>query len=92
MAFTVTVDQKKCDGCEECLEVCTAGMFRMQHGRVLPIPERECLGCESCIGVCAESAITVTDNRVALSDTCLSLLGVLDDEETETESRTTGGL
>jgi NAD-dependent dihydropyrimidine dehydrogenase PreA subunit len=84
MAFTVMVDRKKCNGCEECLEACTAGMFRMQGGKAVPIPGAECMGCETCVGVCEENAVTVTDTRVALSDTCVNLLRALDDEEMET--------
>jgi NAD-dependent dihydropyrimidine dehydrogenase PreA subunit len=92
MAFKVTVDREKCNGCEECLEVCTVGMFRMINGKASPLAGGECLGCESCVGVCDETAITVTDTRVALSDTCLSLLSALDEGETETESRRRDGL
>ena len=93
MAFKVTVDREKCNGCEECLEACTVGMFRMINDKASPLTDRECMGCESCAGVCDENAITVTDTRVALSDTCLSLLSALDEEETgnETENRRAGG-
>ena len=93
MAFKVTVDRKKCNGCEECLEACTVGMFRMINGKASPLVDRECMGCESCAGVCDENAITVTDTRVALSNTCQSLLRALDEEETghETEGRRADG-
>jgi NAD-dependent dihydropyrimidine dehydrogenase PreA subunit len=91
MAFRVTVDGRKCNGCEECLEACTAGMFRIENARAVPVSDRECLGCESCMGVCEEHAIAVTDTRVALSSTCLNLLSALDEMETEPESRPTGG-
>ena len=92
MAFKVTVEREKCNGCEECLEACTVGMFRVQSGKAVVIPAGECMGCESCVGVCEEDAITVRDTRVALSDTCMSLLGTLDDEDNEREGRRTGGL
>ncbi len=93
MAFKVSVDRKKCNGCEECLEVCTVGMFRMINGKASPLTDRECMGCESCVGVCDETAITVTDTRVALSDTCMSLLKALDEEEPghETANRRVDG-
>jgi ferredoxin len=88
MAFRVAVDQKKCNGCEECLEACTVGMFHMQEGKASPYGDRECQGCEACVAVCDENAIAVTDTRVALSNTCLSLLGVLDEmDETESDAR-----
>ena len=93
MAFKVSVDRKKCNGCEECLEACTVGMFRMINGKASPLTDRECMGCESCVGVCDEEALTITDTRVALSDTCMSLLAALDDEETgyEPENRRADG-
>ena len=93
MAFRVAVDREKCNGCEECLEACTVGMFRLQNGKASPVEDRECLGCESCVAVCDVNAITVADTRVALSNTCRSLLGVLDDmDETESEApRPQGG-
>jgi NAD-dependent dihydropyrimidine dehydrogenase PreA subunit len=91
MAFKVSVDGIKCNGCEECLEACTVGMFQMKSGKAAPADEGECLGCETCIVVCDSQAITVTDTRVALSNTCQSLLSALDEMETETESRPTGG-
>jgi NAD-dependent dihydropyrimidine dehydrogenase PreA subunit len=93
MAFKVTVDGLKCNGCEECLEACTVGMFRIENGKAVPVSDRECMGCESCVGICEENAVAVADTRVALSNTCLSLLRALDDMEMETEmeSRPTGG-
>jgi len=83
MAYQVTVDRKKCNGCEECLEVCTVGLFRMHNGKAALLPGRECMGCQTCVGVCDENAISVTDTRVALSPTCLALLSALDEEEAE---------
>lgn len=74
MAFIPTVDKEKCNGCEDCLEVCTAEVFEMQNDKAFPVNIDECQGCESCIEVCRENAITVQDTRVQLSDTCQSLL------------------
>lgn len=92
MAYKVTVEGRRCNGCEECMEACTVGMFRMQNGKALPVEDKECMGCESCVRVCDENAIAITDTRVALSNICQSLLSALDDMETETESRRTDGL
>ena len=79
MAFKVNMDREKCNGCEECLEACTVGMFQMKNGKAAPSSDAVCMGCESCVAVCDENAITVTDTRVALSNTCLSLLSALDE-------------
>ena len=74
MSFKTTVDPKKCNGCEECLEVCSADVFEMRQGKANPQRAEECVGCESCVEICKEAAIAVEDIRVELSDTCLSLL------------------
>lgn len=74
MSYKTSVDREKCSGCEECLEICSAGVFEMQNGKAVPVRAEDCLGCESCIDVCKETAITVEDTRVQLSSTCLSLL------------------
>ncbi len=91
MAFKVTVDRDKCNGCEECLEACTVGVFRMIDGKASPLTDRECMGCESCKSVCDEDAITIADTRVALSNTCLSLLAALDDEESPCQAHSRAG-
>ena len=78
MAFKTTVDPQKCNGCEECLEICSSDVFEMQQGKAIPARAEDCVGCESCVEICNEEAITVEDTRVELSDTCLSLLkGIL---------------
>jgi NAD-dependent dihydropyrimidine dehydrogenase PreA subunit len=56
MAFTPTVDEEKCEGCEECVEV-----FEMEDGKSVPVNADECLGCESCVEVCEPGAITVEE-------------------------------
>lgn len=84
MAYKVTVDRKKCNGCEECLEVCTGGMFRMDRGKAVPSEDVECMGCETCMGVCDPKAITITASGVTLSSTFMNLMSVLDEDEEET--------
>ncbi len=61
MAFDVTVDQEKCEGCEECVDVCPVEVFEMIYGKSSPVNADECLGCESCIEVCEPGAITVEE-------------------------------
>ncbi len=61
MGYEVTVDTKKCEGCEECVEVCPVDVFEMENGKSVPVNAEECLGCESCVEVCDEEAITVTE-------------------------------
>ncbi|MDD3581469.1 MAG: 4Fe-4S binding protein [Desulfobacca sp.] len=61
MAWRVEVDEEKCEGCEECVNVCPSGVFELQNEKAVVVAEDECLGCESCIEVCPNGAITVTE-------------------------------
>ena len=61
MGYEVIVDQEKCEGCEECVEVCPVDVYEMQDGKSNPTNADECLGCESCVEVCPTSAITINE-------------------------------
>jgi NAD-dependent dihydropyrimidine dehydrogenase PreA subunit len=61
MGYEVVVDPGKCEGCEECVEVCPADVFEMEDDKSVPVNAEECLGCESCIEVCDQEAITITE-------------------------------
>ena len=74
MAFNPTVDKEKCNGCEECVDACTVGVYEMQNGKAVPVNAEECIGCETCIEVCKEHAIAVVESQPALSEQALSLL------------------
>ncbi|MFO7496904.1 MAG: 4Fe-4S binding protein [Desulfobacterales bacterium] len=61
MAFIPTVDEEKCEGCEECVDVCPVEVFEMVDGKSSPVNAEECLGCDSCVEVCEPGAITVEE-------------------------------
>ena len=61
MAFNPSVDEEKCEGCEECVDVCPVEVFEMVDGKSSPVNAEECLGCESCVEVCEPGAITVEE-------------------------------
>ncbi len=61
MGFNVVVDENKCAGCEECVDVCPVEVFEMKDEKSVPVNVDECLGCESCVEVCEEGAITVEE-------------------------------
>jgi NAD-dependent dihydropyrimidine dehydrogenase PreA subunit len=74
MSFKVELDPAKCNGCEECLEACTAAVFEIRNGKSVPVNAEDCLGCLSCVEVCEQEAIAVEETGVQLSDTCVALL------------------
>ena len=61
MAFIPTVEEEKCVGCEECVDVCPTEVFEMENEKSVVAEPDECLGCESCVEVCEEGAITVEE-------------------------------
>ena len=61
MAFIPTVDEAKCVGCVECVDVCPTEVFEMENEKSVVSEPDECLGCESCVEVCEEAAIVVEE-------------------------------
>jgi NAD-dependent dihydropyrimidine dehydrogenase PreA subunit len=59
--YKIEVDQEKCIGCEECIEICPVDVYEMQNEKSVPVNAEECIGCESCVEVCEQEAITVTE-------------------------------
>jgi NAD-dependent dihydropyrimidine dehydrogenase PreA subunit len=59
--YLVAIANDKCEGCEECVNICPQGVFAMSDGKSDPANSSECVFCESCLGVCPSSAITITE-------------------------------
>jgi NAD-dependent dihydropyrimidine dehydrogenase PreA subunit len=74
MGFSVCLDKDACNGCEDCLEACTTGVFEMRNGKSSPVNADECTGCQSCVEICEQNAITVAETGIEMSDTFKALL------------------
>lgn len=59
--YLVNVDREKCDGCEECTNICPVEVFRIVDGKSDPYQASECSYCLSCVEVCPNKSITVTE-------------------------------
>jgi len=59
--YEVTVDNEKCVGCGECVDICPVEVYELQDEKSVPVNAEECVGCESCIEVCEQEAISVRE-------------------------------
>jgi NAD-dependent dihydropyrimidine dehydrogenase PreA subunit len=60
--YIVTVDNDKCVGDGNCVDVCPVQVFELQNEKAVVVNPDECLGCESCVEVCETGAITITES------------------------------
>ena len=59
--YEIIVDNDKCIGCGECVDICPVGVYELQDEKSVPVNAEECVGCESCVEVCEHEAITVRE-------------------------------
>ena len=59
--YLVSVDNDKCDGCEECVNACPQMVFKITDGKSDPYQAGECVFCETCLSMCPNTAITITE-------------------------------
>jgi len=51
---SLTVDQKKCDGCQECVKICPKKILAIRSGKVTVEREVECTMCRECEKHCPQ--------------------------------------
>jgi NAD-dependent dihydropyrimidine dehydrogenase PreA subunit len=59
--YQIDVDEEKCIGCGECVEVCPSDVYEIQDEKSVVVNEEECVGCESYLDVCEQEAITLSE-------------------------------
>ena len=52
------IDKEKCNGCEDCVEVCPPQGISVKDGKAV-INERFCEECGVCVDECPEDAISL---------------------------------
>ena len=58
-AVSLSLDEKKCIGCNACIEVCPHGVFAMQENKAVIAEKDLCMECGACAKNCPRGAITV---------------------------------
>jgi len=55
----IQIDEKKCDGCGQCVIDCAEGALRIVEGKAKLVREIYCDGLGACIGACPAGALTI---------------------------------
>jgi Indolepyruvate ferredoxin oxidoreductase, alpha and beta subunits len=53
----VYVDTPLCNGCGDCVDQCSMGVFRIYEEKAEPVQSQACIGCFKCLSFCPVNAI-----------------------------------
>lgn len=59
----IEIDDKKCDGCGECVPSCAEGAIRIVDGKARLVAEKYCDGLGACLGECPKDALRVVERE-----------------------------
>ncbi len=59
----VIIDEKKCDGCGDCIPGCPEGALQVIDGKARLVSDLFCDGLGACIGTCPQGAICVEERE-----------------------------
>jgi NAD-dependent dihydropyrimidine dehydrogenase PreA subunit len=60
----IKIDEDKCNGCGQCVDVCVESALKIVHGKAKVIRDSFCDGLGACIGECPEGALTIEERDV----------------------------
>jgi NAD-dependent dihydropyrimidine dehydrogenase PreA subunit len=55
------VDQEKCSGCGNCVEICPSEVYQMEEDKSNPVHPEECIECWACVAQCPAESIQLTE-------------------------------
>jgi NAD-dependent dihydropyrimidine dehydrogenase PreA subunit len=56
------IDQEKCTGCGNCMEICPSEVYQMEKDKSNPAHPEECIECWACVTQCPAESIQLTDD------------------------------
>ncbi len=59
---SITIDTKKCDGCQKCIEICPREVFKVSKKSLTVKNQEACSICRNCEETCEIGAVTVDAN------------------------------
>jgi Pyruvate/2-oxoacid:ferredoxin oxidoreductase delta subunit len=59
----ITIDEKKCNGCGDCVTACAEGAIALVNGKARLVSEVYCDGLGACLGHCPKDAITIEERE-----------------------------
>jgi NAD-dependent dihydropyrimidine dehydrogenase PreA subunit len=64
----VIIEESKCTGCGQCVEICLVDVLRFapSTGRAIAAYPEDCDGCRLCFDECPEACITIDDSEKSL--------------------------
>jgi NAD-dependent dihydropyrimidine dehydrogenase PreA subunit len=57
LAFMPMIDQNRCTGCRECVQVCPTGALEQRWGKAALVFPEQCTYCTACEDICPVGAI-----------------------------------
>lgn len=59
----VTIDQKKCDQCGECVDACPKNILEVKDKKLVVTDIEQCTLCKTCVEACESDAITIAGDE-----------------------------
>jgi len=59
--YQIIINTEKCDGCEECINICPSNVLVLVDGKSTAEKPEDCAGCMSCVEACPNECIVINE-------------------------------